>query len=224
MTAIFTRACFEKKKETLEGIFLLPCLSSSPSSQGSPSQSSPCLLEGGLIPALSDQLCSQASHSILAWLLSVPSVPLPSMIAVSSLGLRSLSSPIKGSALIPSPARSLRPCSRSPDGCRLSCQRGCTAKPGGLGSFVCSRAGEGGPPAGVSCCLATYFSLLRLSFPLAAPADAHTTDDSNITAPVAPATVCLLFTVIAVKGFVNISSHPSLVKTGILTCFCGTPA
>lgn len=69
-----------------------------------------------------------------------------------------------------------------------------------------------------------YFSLLRQSSPLAAPADARTTNESNITAAVAPVAAYLLFMVIAVKGFVNISSHPSLVKTDILTGFSGMPA
>lgn len=97
-------------------------------------------------------------------------------------------------------------------------------KPGGPVNLCLLPGRGGGPPAGVLCCLATYFFLLRQSFPLAAPADARTTNDSNITAAVAPVAVYLLFMVIAVKGFVNISSHPSLVKIDILTCFCGGPA
>lgn len=69
-----------------------------------------------------------------------------------------------------------------------------------------------------------FLSLLRQSFPLAAPADARTANESNITAAVAPVSAYLLFTVIGMKGFVNISSHPSLAKIDILTRFCGTPA
>lgn len=71
---------------------------------------------------------------------------------------------------------------------------------------------EGGLPARVSCCLATCFCLLRQSFPLAVPADARTTNDSNITAAVAPVAVYVSFMVTAMKGFVKISSHPPLVN------------
>lgn len=57
-----------------------------------------------------------------------------------------------------------------------------------------------------------------------APAELSTAPGSNITAAVAPVGACLLFMVIAVKGFGNISSHPSLFKTDILTYLCGMPA
>lgn len=40
------------------------------------------------------------------------------------------------------------PVSTLPDGCWLSFQRGCALKPGGLRSFVCSRAEEGVPRLG----------------------------------------------------------------------------
>lgn len=63
-----------------------------------------------------------------------------------------------------------------------------------------------GSSARVSCCLATYFSLLWRSRPLALPADASTANESNIAAAVAPVVVFLLFMIIAMRGFVNVSS------------------
>lgn len=133
MSAIFTQACFEKKK-TLESIFLLPCSSISLSSRGSPGQVQPFHTGGGCWSK-----CHQLSHaprsaapSWLGFRLSprLLSVSLPGSIAISSLSLGSLSSPVRGSALIPNPARSLHPCPLSPDGCQLSFGSGCTLQAG----------------------------------------------------------------------------------------------
>jgi len=103
---------------------------------------------------------------------------------------------------------------------RLCFWSGLAVKAGRPGKICLLPGRGGGPLARVLCCLATYFSPPTVR----APADARTTNDSNITAAVAPVTGYLLFMVIALKGFVNISSLPSLVKTDILTRFCGTPA
>lgn len=130
-------------------------------------------------------------------------------IAISSLGLCSLSFQLEAQPCSPFLLPHSTACQLSPDGCHLSFQSSCTGK-------LCLLLSRGGGALdGVSCCLATYFSLLQQWFSLAVPADAGTTNDSNITEAVAPVAVYLLFMVIVLKGFVNISSLPSLVKTDI---------
>lgn len=137
------------------------------------------------------------------------SASLPGTIAISSLGPRSLSSPIRGPALVPSlptsraapPAPRRRPLALA----SRSIQRGCAAKAGGPGSFVCSQAGEGVPQPG--CHVA--WQHISLSSDSHVPLHRLLMQARQMRAILQRQlllSVYLLFTIIAIRGFVNVSS------------------
>lgn len=120
VNAIFTWACFKKKKTSPESFYHAPPALSS--AREAPLTSNPSTLEQGLIQALLKQPHSQADRSILELLLSILSIlgsflhhpPTLGTIAISSLGLHSLSLPAEGPALFPFPAPSLHNMSTLP--------------------------------------------------------------------------------------------------------------
>lgn len=135
VNAIFTWACFKKKKTSPESFYHAPPALSS--AREAPLTSNPSTLEQGLIQALLKQPHSQADRSILELLLSILSIlgsflhhP-PTLGTIAILPLVSTASPCQLKALPSSPF--LLPhsttCPLSPDGFQLSFQSTCTGKP-----------------------------------------------------------------------------------------------
>lgn len=155
--------------------------------------------------------------SWLGFCLSCLSSALHPPLAISSLGLRSLSLPAGSSALFPFPAPSFHNMSTFPWWMPAHISEQLYWK-----ALFAPKQGRGCPGRGLM--LLGNLFLLQQWFFLPVPADAGTTNDSNITEAVAPVAVYLLFMVIVVKGFVNISSLPSSVKTDIILYFCSVPA
>lgn len=201
----------EGKKPLQSPSTTLLCLSLQP---GKPC-SHPTLEQGLILLKLPH---SQPDHSILDWLQSI--LPILSSLLHSPLGTTAISSlglplPAGSSALFPSPAPSPHNMPTFPwwMPAQLSEQ---------LYQEALSALSRGGDALDrVSCCLATSFSLLQQRFSL----PVLLMQAQQMTAILLKQPLHrLLFMVIVVKGFVNISSLPSSVKADIILCFCSMPA
>lgn len=152
--------------------------------------------------------------SCLSWALFFT----PTLAQLPFLPLVSTASPCQLEALSSSPFLLPHPttCPLSPDGFQLSFQQ--------LHQEALSAPEQGrGCPGWGLVLLGNLFLSPPTWFSLAVSTDAGTTNDSNTTEAVVPVAVYLLFMVIVMKGFADISSLPSSVKTDIILCFCSMP-